>query len=120
MLTHRGRRILFALITEYIATGEPVSSEAIPRAHGVELSSASIRAIFAELESLGFLHKPHTSAGRVPTERGLRAFVDALLEASELAPEVKISIESRFAHIAPGIEAAIRHSGKVLADVTGS
>jgi heat-inducible transcriptional repressor len=120
MLPHRARRILFALVSEYIATGEPVSSSALVRGHGLELSSASIRAVFADLEALGCLHKPHTSAGRIPTQKGLRAFVDALLASGELTPEVRDAIEQRYADVGPGVAAALRHTGKVLAEVTGA
>lgn len=120
MLTYRGRRILFALISEYLATGEPVASSAIARGHGLDLSPASVRAVFAELENQGYLLKPHTSAGRIPTEKGLRLFVDALLESPELPTELLTAIEQRFREMGPGVDAALRHTGKVLAEVTGS
>ena len=120
MLTHRGRRILFALVSEYIATGEAVSSQSLVRTQGLELSSASIRAVFLELEGHGFVAKPHASAGRIPTEKGLRAFVDALLASTQLPAEVREQIEMRFASIGPGLDAAVKHSGKVLADLTGA
>jgi len=117
MLSPRGRRILFALVSEFIATGEPVASSALARE--MELSSASIRAVLAELEGQGYLHKPHTSAGRIPTERALRVFVDALLAAVELPAELRANIEARFQAIEPGPEAALRVTSKLLADVSG-
>lgn len=117
MLSPRGRRILFALVSEYIATGEPVASSAL--AKEMDLSSASIRAVLAELEGQGFLHKPHTSAGRIPTERALRVFVDALLAAIELPTDLRSNIEARFREIEPGPEAALRATSKLLADVSG-
>jgi heat-inducible transcriptional repressor len=120
MLSYRGRRLLFALISEYLATGEPVSSSALVRGHEIELSSASVRAVLAELEAQGYLLKPHTSAGRVPTEAGLRAFVDALLASHELPGEALAAIERRFRDVEPGLEPTLRHAGKVLAEVTGS
>jgi len=120
MLSHRARRILFALVSEYIATGEPVSSLTLSGTQGLDLSSASIRATFAELEAHGYLHKLHASAGRLPTERGLRAFVDALLATAPLPAELRATIESRFKDVEPGIDAALRHSSKVLAEVTGA
>ena len=119
MLSHRGRRILFALVSEYIATGEPVASQALVGTHGLELSSASIRAVFLELEGQNYVAKPHASAGRIPTEKGLRAFVDALLATTQLPLEVRERIESRFASIAPGLDSALKHTGRVLAEVTG-
>ncbi|MBL8678419.1 MAG: heat-inducible transcription repressor HrcA [Myxococcales bacterium] len=117
MLSPRGRRILFALVSEFIATGEPVASSALARE--MELSSASIRAVLAELEGQGYLHKPHTSAGRIPTERALRVFVDALLATVELPGDLRASIEARFQKIEPGPEAALRATSKLLADVSG-
>lgn len=121
MLTYRGRRILFALISEYLATGEPVASAALARSRGLDLSPASVRAVFADLEAQGYLHKPHTSAGRVPTEKGLRVFVDALLSSGEQLPhEMQQALENRFQDSGPGIEAAVKHAGKVLAEFTGA
>ncbi|MEI8256138.1 MAG: heat-inducible transcriptional repressor HrcA [Deltaproteobacteria bacterium] len=120
MLTHRSRRILFALVSEYIATGEAVASQALVGTHGLELSSASIRAVFLELEGQGYVAKLHASAGRIPTERALRAFVDALLASTQLPQEVREKIESRFQSIAPGLENALKHTGRVLAEVTGA
>jgi heat-inducible transcriptional repressor len=79
-LSERSRRLLAALVREHIATGEPVSSQAIARQSGIGVSSATIRNMFARLEAEGYLHQPHTSAGRVPTDRGYRVFVDLLLE----------------------------------------
>ena len=79
-LSERSRRLLAALVREHIATGEPVSSQALARESGLGVSSATIRNMFAKLEADGYLHQPHTSAGRVPTDRGYRVFVDLLLE----------------------------------------
>lgn len=117
MLSPRGRRILFALVSEYIANGEPVASSTLARV--MELSSASIRAVLAELEGQGLLRKPHTSAGRIPTERALRLFVDALLDTVELPEDLRNKIEARFRDIEPGPEAALKTTSKVLADVSG-
>src|SRR5947207_1418048 len=79
-LPDRSRRLLAALVREHIATGEPVSSQALVRQSGLGVSSATIRNVFARLEAEGYVHQPHTSAGRVPTDRGYRVFVDLLLE----------------------------------------
>src|SRR5688500_17491961 len=75
-LSDRTRRILAALIREYIETGEPVSSAALTRRTGLALSSATIRNVLAQLEDMGFVWQPHTSAGRVPTDLGYRCYVD--------------------------------------------
>jgi heat-inducible transcriptional repressor len=79
-LSERSRRLLAVLVREYVATGEPVSSQTLARQSGLGVSSATIRNMFARLEAEGYLHQPHTSAGRVPTDRGYRVFVDLLLE----------------------------------------
>ena len=79
-LSERSRRLLAALVREYIATGEPVPSQTLARQSGLGVSSATVRNLFARLEADGYVHQPHTSAGRVPTDRGYRVFVDLLLE----------------------------------------
>lgn len=79
-LNDRSRRVLAALVREYIASGEPVPSSRIAAAAGLGVSSATVRSILAQLEEDGFLHQPHTSAGRVPTDRGYRFYVDTLIE----------------------------------------
>lgn len=78
-LGYRARRILHALVTEHIGTGAPVGSRTLSRHYGFDLSSASIRNVLADLEDDGYLQQPHASAGRVPTEHGLRVFVESLL-----------------------------------------
>jgi heat-inducible transcriptional repressor len=79
-LTERSRRLLATLVREYVETGEPVSSNVLARVSGLGVSSATVRNVLAQLEADGFVHQPHTSAGRVPTDRGYRVFVDQLLE----------------------------------------
>jgi heat-inducible transcriptional repressor len=79
-LTPRAAQILAALVGEYIETAEPVGSARLSQCAGLSISSATVRNTLAELEELGYLHQPHTSAGRVPTDRGYRFFVDQLLE----------------------------------------
>ena len=79
-LPERSRMLLAALVREYIATGEPISSQTLARHSGLGVSSATIRNLFARLEADGYVHQPHTSAGRVPTDRAYRVFVDLLLE----------------------------------------
>jgi heat-inducible transcriptional repressor len=79
-LPERSRRLLAALVREHIATGEPISSQALARHSGLGVSSATIRNLFVRLEADGYVHQPHTSAGRIPTDRAYRVFVDLLLE----------------------------------------
>src|ERR1700682_6128223 len=76
----RSRRILAALVREYIDSGEPAASSSLAGAARLGVSSATVRNILAQLEDEGFVQQPHTSAGRVPTDRGYRFYVDLLLE----------------------------------------
>src|ERR1044072_910283 len=78
-LNERAQMLLKTLVERYIADGQPVGSRALSRFSGLELSPASIRNVMADLEEMGFIASPHTSAGRVPTPKGYRFFVDTLL-----------------------------------------
>lgn len=97
----RARRILAGLVRRYIDHGEPVSSLWLTRHGGFGCSSATVRNVLATLEALGYVHQPHASSGRVPTDRGYRAYVDLLLESR---PEPKP---------APDVEARLRQAGTV-------
>ncbi|TCV91166.1 heat-inducible transcription repressor HrcA [Luteibacter rhizovicinus] len=83
----RARQLLRSLIAQYLSDGEPVGSRTLARSSGLEVSPATIRNIMADLEEAGLVASPHTSAGRIPTPRGLRLFVDSLLELKPLARE---------------------------------
>ncbi len=85
MLDERAKTLLKALVERYIADGQPVGSRTLSRASGLELSPATIRNVMADLEDLGLIASPHTSAGRIPTARGYRLFVDTMLTARPLA-----------------------------------
>jgi heat-inducible transcriptional repressor len=100
----RSKRILAALVREYIASGEPVASSLLVSAAGVGISSATVRSILARLEDEGYLQQPHTSAGRVPTDRGYRFYVDLLLESKRPgrtadAMEARLRRDRSSAHI---------------------
>ena len=84
-LSDRSRRLLATLVREYIETGEPVASQCLARESGLGVSSATVRTMLAQLEEGGYLLQPHTSAGRVPTDRGYRVFVDRLVEGRKRA-----------------------------------
>src|SRR3954454_23160253 len=79
MLDQRAKILLKTLVERYISEGEPVGSRALSRFSGLELSPATIRNVMADLEEMGFIASPHTSAGRIPTPRGYRFFVDSLM-----------------------------------------
>ena len=94
-LNHRARKILGAIVHEYLATGEAVGSRTVTRRHGIDLSPATVRNVMSDLEEAGLLKQPHTSAGRVPTDQGLRFFVDSLLKVRSLSESVRtLSSES--------------------------
>ncbi len=95
MLDERARSLLKTLVERYISDGQPVGSRTLSRASGLELSPATIRNVMADLEEMGLIASPHTSAGRVPTARGYRLFVDAMLTAQPLLeaapPELEVN-----------------------------
>ncbi|MEE4450330.1 heat-inducible transcriptional repressor HrcA [Novosphingobium resinovorum] len=116
-LTTRARDIFRLVVEGYLATGTPVGSKALAGPGGVSLSSASIRSVLADLEGLGLLAAPHTSAGRLPTEAGLRLFVDGIMQVAEPTIEERLAIESRIA--APGpIEAALEATSALLSSLS--
>jgi len=84
MLDDRAKTLLKALVERYIADGQPIGSRTLSRASGLDLSPATIRNVMADLEDQGFIASPHTSAGRIPTARGYRLFVDTMLTARPL------------------------------------
>ena len=94
-LSSRAREILRQIVDSYVATGEAVGSRTIAKRSGLNLSPASIRKVMAELEEAGLLFAPHTSAGRLPTETGLRLYVDGMLQIGGLSESERESIESR-------------------------
>jgi heat-inducible transcriptional repressor len=94
-LTERTQKILAYVVQEYVETAQPVGSETLVRKRGLRVSSATIRNELAELEEMGYLTHPHTSAGRVPTEKGYRYFVESLMEEFELPPVEQRSEERR-------------------------
>jgi heat-inducible transcriptional repressor len=116
-LDDRTRRVLSAIVRDYIQGGEPVGSHAIARRPDVDVSSATVRAVMADLEEMGFLHKPHTSAGRIPTARGFRYYVDALLRVKPPLPEERQQIERR-AQEATQIDGLMTAASRVLHSLT--
>ena len=131
-LSDRPRRVLATLVREYIETGEPVPSQMLARKSGLGVSSATVRSVLAQLEELGYVHQPHTSAGRVPTDRGYRVFVDLLLEGRRPAkPPFSVEdeirahagrsplIEDLLVNVSHMVARAARHVGFALADNHG-
>ncbi|MGQ4273968.1 heat-inducible transcriptional repressor HrcA [Terrihabitans sp. B22-R8] len=96
-LSERSREIFRQIVDSYLLTGEPVGSRNLSRVLSAPLSPASVRNVMADLENLGLIHAPHTSAGRLPTETGLRFFVDAMLEFGDVSETERRSIEAEVA-----------------------
>ena len=116
MLNERAQALLKTLVERYIAEGQPVGSRALSRYSGLELSPASIRNVMADLEEMGFISSPHTSAGRVPTARGYRLFVDTLLQVRPLADVEINQLEGQIDAVS--VERIVSSASQLLADLT--
>jgi heat-inducible transcriptional repressor len=119
-LSQRARRILFAVVTEYIETGEPVGSRTIARRYGLELSAASIRNVLSDLDEAGLLLQPHTSAGRIPTDAAIRLFIDALMEAKTISAEDRAALHAKVADFYAREQDPLRASGRLLSEMSGA
>ncbi len=117
-LGERPREIFRHLVDAFLTSGEPVGSRTMSQRLPHSLSPASIRNVMADLESMGLLTAPHTSAGRVPTEKGLRLFVDGLLEIGELAPQERAQIEARLRDQNRGIEDVLTQASLMLSGLS--
>ncbi len=104
----RSQAIFRQIVETYLAAGDPVGSRTVARELDGTLSPASVRAVMAELEGLGLLYAPHVSAGRLPTERGLRLFIDGLLKLGELPPSECSRIEARCAGAGRNLQEVLR------------
>ena len=118
-LTSRARDIFRLVVEGYLSSGQPVGSKALAGPGGVNLSPASIRSVLHELEVLGLLAAPHTSAGRMPTEQGLRLFVDGMMQVAEPTAEERAAIESRLGQPGP-IEAALTATSAILSELSAA
>jgi heat-inducible transcriptional repressor len=117
-LADRQREVFRRLVEAFLASGEPVGSRTLSQLLPIALSPASIRNVMADLETMGLLTAPHTSAGRVPTERGLRLFVDGLLQIGELAPGERASIEARMTGTGHGVEEVLTQATTLLSGLS--
>src|SRR6516162_4648910 len=118
-LNARARQVLYHCVTEYVSTGEPVGSRTLSKKSGLDLSPASIRNVLADLEELGYLRQPHASAGRVPTDRAFRLFIDALMHVQALTAEETATIRETYSSLEPG-QNVMRETGKLLSQLTGT
>jgi len=118
ILNEREKAILRNVIHQFILTANPVGSRNIARKYDLGLSPATIRNIMADLEETGFLGHPHTSAGRIPTDKGYRLYVDSLMEITDLAFEQKKQIQNRLYQDSADTEDLLRISSMILSDIT--
>ena len=116
MLDDRARNLLKTLIEHYIADGQPVGSRALSKFSGLDLSPATIRNVMADLEEMGLVASPHTSAGRVPTPKGYRLFVDSLLTVQPIAPTQAAMLEGQFHADAP--HRIMSHAAQLLSSLS--
>jgi len=113
-LSERMKRVLETIIEDYILTAEPVGSRTISKQSNLNLSPATIRNIMSDLEELGLLSQPYTSAGRVPTERGLRFYVDAIIDVHELSDQEQQEVRSKYVgHLNEGPD-LFRETSRIL------
>lgn len=116
-LSERKKKILSAVVDRYILTGEPVGSKVL--CGDLAVSSATVRNEMSELSELGYLEQPHTSAGRIPSQRGLRYYINNLMQNYDISDMERFAIESRFDSTLGEPEEIISHAAKLLSEITG-
>lgn len=116
ILNQRNRLIFQSIIYEYILTARPVSSRSIAKKYGLNLSPATIRNVMADLEDFGYLYQPHTSAGRIPTDRGFRFYVDTILGNRELSLQKKEAIQEKYQKATGEIPGLMKETSKILSE----
>ncbi len=117
-LNERSREIFRRIVDAYMETGEPIGSRSLARRLSVTLSPSTIRNVMADLEESGLLYAPHTSAGRLPTDAGLRLFVDGILEVGNLTRLERQSIDSRFAGTGTSVEGVLEEATTTLSGLS--
>ena len=118
-LNQRSREIFRQVVDAYLETGEPIGSRTLSKRLGMILSPATIRNVMADLEEAGLLFAPHTSAGRLPTEAGLRLFVDGLLEVGNLTDDERNSLEQQCAGFGSSVEGLLEKATTALSGLSG-
>lgn len=119
LLGERDTWVLKTVVAQYIVSGEPVGSRTVAKTSGLNLSAATIRNLMLDLEEAGYLHQPHTSAGRIPTPKGFRYYVDHILPVQELGPSMQQQIQEAFASPAHESQDLFRQASRVLSLATG-
>lgn len=114
----RKSKVLQAIIEDYVATAEPVGSRTIARKYNLGVSPATIRNEMSDLEELGYLHQPHTSAGRIPSDRGYRYYVDCLMPEHQMTPAEQEAIRRTFERKMREIDVLVRETARLLSETT--
>lgn len=117
-MNERSREILRQVVDAYVATGEPIGSRTLSRRLALDLSPATVRNVMADLEELGLLFSPHTSAGRLPTEAGLRLFVDGILEVGNVSEDERRRIEEQFAGSDNSVNRLLEEASRTLSGLS--
>jgi heat-inducible transcriptional repressor len=117
-LSERSKQILEAIIDDYIRTAEPVGSRTITRRHGLSLSPATVRNVMSDLEELGFLASPHTSAGRVPTDKAFRFYVDSLLQVRAIDLDQQDVIRSQYRSHGRDVGELLKETSRILSSIS--
>src|SRR6202050_4165733 len=117
-LNERSREIFRQVVESYLATGEPVGSRNLSRIIPMTLSPASVRNVMSDLEQLGLVYAPHTSAGRLPTELGLRFFIDALMEIGDVSEGERRDMEAKLAGTGKSMDAVLNEASGMLSGLT--
>ncbi len=113
-LSERAQQVLEAVVIDHIRSGEPVGSRTISKRHRLQVSSATIRNVMADLEEMGLLQQPHTSAGRVPTEKGLRFYIDSIMKSKDLEAQEKRLIQQALKDVHRDLATLLQKTSKVL------
>ena len=114
----RAKKILHAVVSEYLATGEAVGSHTVTRRYGLDVSAATVRTVMGDLEEAGLLRHAHTSGGRLPTERGLRYYVDMLLRVRSLTTTEKEEIRERVGSSPGDVPEVMQRTSRVLRELS--
>src|SRR5665647_2488637 len=118
-LDFRKKQILQAIVDDYIESAEPVASKSLVSKHDFHVSSATVRNEMADLETMGYLEQPHTSAGRIPSDKGYREYVDSLMRVEELSTEESQEFSRRITDSFDELTGLLRKASSALAAQTG-
>ncbi len=117
-LSERERMVLNSIVEDFVRNAVPVGSRALSKKHGVGLSPATIRNVMGDLEEMGYLTHPHTSAGRVPTDKGYRLYVDSLMEVEALSEQEKTEILQHFLRVTKEVDSILDAASQMIARVS--